>query len=75
MLSSEGMVSITRIKQMLCELTGGTIDLSEGTIVNWNKDLARRLAPVIAQIKQDLLTSPVLHKDETISDFKDIILI
>ena len=65
MLSSEGMVSINRIKQMLCELTGGTINLSEGTIAKWNKDLSSGLAPVIAQIKKDLLTSPVLHKDET----------
>jgi hypothetical protein len=65
MLSSEGMVSINRIKQMLCELTSGTINISEGTIAKWNKDLASGLAPVIAQIKKDLLTSPVLHKDET----------
>ena len=65
MLSSEGMVSVNRIKQMLGELTGGTIKLSEGTIAKWNKDLASGLSPVIAQIKEDLLTSPVLHKDET----------
>ena len=65
MLSSEGMVSINRIKQMLYELTSGTINLSEGTIAKWNKDLASGLAPVITQIKSDLLTSPVLHKDET----------
>jgi transposase len=64
-LSSEGMVSINRIKQMLSELTNGTINLSEGTIAKWNKDLANELAPVITQIKKDLLTSPVLHKDET----------
>jgi len=64
-LSSEGMVSINRIKQMLCELTSGKINLSEGTIAKWNKDLASELSPVISQIKNDLLTSPVLHKDET----------
>lgn len=65
LLSSDGMVAINRIKQMLCELTGGKIKLSEGTIAKWNKDLANRLEPVIAKIKDDLLTSPVLHKDET----------
>ena len=65
LLSSDGMVSINRIKQMLFELTKGTINLSEGTISNWNKDLATKLAPVISKIKDDLLASPVLHKDET----------
>ena len=37
MLRSEGLVSISRIKAVLCETTGGAIDLSEGTIANWNK--------------------------------------
>lgn len=64
-LSSEGLVSINRIQQMICELTGGTIDISEGTIAKWNKDLATKLEPVLAKIKEHLLTSQVLHKDET----------
>jgi hypothetical protein len=65
MLSSEGLVSINRIKAMLFELTGGTINLSEGTIAKWNKDLSASLAPFIAEIHEKLLTQPVLHKDET----------
>ena len=65
MLSLEGMVSINRIKQMLCELTGGQLNLSEGTISKWNNDLSLRVEPAISAIKENLLTAPVLNKDET----------
>ena len=64
-LSVEGNVSINRIGQILSEISGGQIHLSEGTICKWNKDLSRLLAPSIQKIKEQLLTSPVLHKDET----------
>lgn len=65
MLSLEGMVSINRIKQILCELSDGRLNLSEGTISKWNKDLSVQVAPAIDRIKENLLVSPVNHKDET----------
>jgi len=65
MMSSEGLVSINRIQAMLCEITGGAIDLSEGTIAKWNKELSGKLASFIEKIKEKLLTQPVLRKDET----------
>jgi regulator of replication initiation timing len=65
MLSSEGLVSINRIKTMLFELTNGVINLSEGTIAKWNKDLSGCLASFIEEVKEKLLTQPVLRKDET----------
>ena len=65
LLSLEGIVSTGRIKEMLCELTGGRLNLSGGTIAKWNKDLSRHVAPAIEAIKGKLLASPVLHKDET----------
>jgi len=64
-LSVEGNVSVNRICQLLSELSGGQIHLSEGTVCKWNKDLSQLLAPSIQKIKEKLLTSPVLHKDET----------
>jgi hypothetical protein len=64
-LGSEGLVSINRIKKMLFEITNGVINLSEGTIAKWNKDLSGKLAPFIEKIKEKLLAQPVLHKDET----------
>jgi len=65
MLCNEGLVSINRIKTMLFEITNGVINLSEGTIAKWNKDLSVKLAPFITEVKEKLLTEPVLHKDET----------
>lgn len=64
-LSVEGNISINRIRQMLAELSGGQINLSEGTICKWNKDLHKLLAPSIQKLKERLLMSSVLHKDET----------
>ena len=65
MLTNEGCVSINRTQQMINELTNGLICLSEGTIAKWNKDLAVYVVPAIDKIKESLLVSPVLHKDET----------
>jgi regulator of replication initiation timing/transposase len=65
MLTTEGCISINRTRQMISELTGGLINLSEGTIVNWNKELAGCVAPAIENIKEKLMVSPVLNKDET----------
>jgi transposase len=65
MLSVEGCISINRIRQILSEISGGLLNLSEGTICKWNKDLSKLLVPSIQTIKERLLSSPVLHKDET----------
>jgi transposase len=50
---------------MISELTDGIINLSGGTIVKWNKELAECVSPAIENIKEKLFVSPVLHKDET----------
>jgi len=65
MLSVEGNISINRLRQILFEISGGLLRLSEGTICKWNKDLSKLLTPSIQTIKEKLLVSPVLHKDET----------
>lgn len=65
MLSIEGCVSISRTQQMVSELTHGLIRLSEGTIAKWACDLASRVVPALDHIKERLLVSPTLNKDET----------
>ena len=65
MLSVEGNVSVNRIGRMITEMTGGILKLSEGTISKWNRDLANLVAPSVQKIKEKLLVSDVLHKDET----------
>ncbi len=65
MLSNEGMVSVNRIKTMLTEITNVDLSISEGTIVKWNQELHENIKPVIENIKENLSTKSVLHKDET----------
>ena len=65
LLSTEGCVSVNRIKSFLSEVTGGGIEISEGTIINWLNELAGKTAAEIAAIKEKLLASAVNHKDET----------
>ena len=65
LLSVEGCVSVNRLRGILSEISGGKLNLSEGTLCKWNKDLAKLVAPSIEKIKKKLLKSPVLHKDET----------
>jgi len=65
MLSSEGLVSINRTQSMIYELTGGIINLSEGTIAKWNEELSGKLSGFVENLKEKLLTTPLLNKDET----------
>jgi len=65
MLTTEGCVSVTRTQQIVNEFSSGMIHLSEGTIAKWACDLASQVAPSIEKIKENLLVSPVLNKDET----------
>ena len=65
MLTAEGCVSINRTQRMVSEFTNGLVNLSEGTIAKWVCDLASQVSPALDKIKEKLLTSPVLHKDET----------
>jgi len=65
MLLVEGNVSVNRTSQIMSEITGGLVKLSEGTLCKWSRDLSKLLAPTIQKIKEKLLIAPVLHKDET----------
>ena len=65
LLSVEGCISINRTRKIVCEMTDGLVNLAEGTIVNFNKELAKSLLPVIESLKDSLIASPVNHKDET----------
>ncbi len=50
---------------MIANLTKGKISLSQGTIINFKKDLASNCLPEIEEIKKNLIDSKVLHVDET----------
>jgi transposase len=56
-------VSYERCAEMFYDLTGHTI--SEGTVASALEKIARGVAPYERQIRERLLSSPVLHADET----------
>jgi len=65
LLSTEGCVSVNRIKNMIKELTDGNISISEGTIVNWLAEMSGKTDSGLNEIKKALLANLVNHKDET----------
>lgn len=65
LLSTEGCISVNRIKSILKETTNGEIEIAESTIINWQSEIAGKTDAEIAKIKSNLLSGKVTHKDET----------
>jgi len=62
---NEGFISLNRTAKIINEITNNTINLSQGTIVNFNKELAMNSANTMESIKDALIKVGVLHIDET----------
>ncbi|MCF7940233.1 MAG: IS66 family transposase [Spirochaetia bacterium] len=62
-LSSFGMVSTSRISEMMGGLTG--LSISDGTICNILADCARRCTELLPELKNKVRSSAVAHFDET----------
>jgi len=62
---NEGFISLNRTSKIINEMTDNTVKLSEGTLVNFNKELANKAAGSIERIKAALIKAGVLHVDET----------
>lgn len=59
-------LSIDGITEFVYEITNGKINLSKGTIYEWNKNISENLNETeYKKIKEKLLNSLVLHVDET----------
>ena len=65
MIVNEGMISLSCTKEIIRNLTTGTLNLSEGTIVNFIKELERNSEPFIDIVKEHLVKSNVLFVDES----------
>ena len=63
--TTEMMAPLNKTRSFFKQITNGIFKLSEGTIVNTQKVLDKRLTPVVEEIKQRLIKSEVLHVDET----------
>ena len=64
---SEGMIAKQRYADMISVLTNGVINVSRGSMENFQHELARKLDVhgEINAIKQDLLNSELIHVDDT----------
>ena len=65
MLINEEYVAIDRCSKFIKEITNGQIDLSNGTIVNITKELAKKSQDSVETIKQHLIEASIAHSDET----------
>lgn len=62
-LSSFGMVSGSRICEIVNQMTG--ISMSDGTVCNIIKECAQKCKPIAGKLKDLVVSSPVVHFDET----------
>lgn len=63
--TTEMMAPLNKTRSFFKQITNGIFKLSEGTIVNTQRVLDKRLTPVVEEIKQRLIKAEVLHVDET----------
>lgn len=63
--TTEMMAPLNKTRSFFKQITNGIFKLSEGTIVNTQRALDKRLTPVVEEIKQRLIKAEVLHVDET----------
>lgn len=66
LLNTYGLVSINRTSKMINELTGGVICIADSSICNIIKETSNKCLQEIEVTKVKLLSSPVLHVDETL---------
>jgi len=64
-LAGQGLVSSNRIVDMLTSMTGGAIELSDGTVYNFLSEFNTKAQPTVAAIKTKLLNNTVMNIDET----------
>lgn len=64
-LNTEGVVAIDRLAKIVSCISQGKINLSNGTIVNFVKELGNRTTGIIENIKEELLNSTMMFTDGT----------
>ncbi|OQA89257.1 MAG: Transposase IS66 family protein [Bacteroidetes bacterium ADurb.Bin234] len=64
-LNSYGNVPINKTADILKGISNGALNISEGTIVNFQKSLAEKIQQPLEIIKQQLIQCKVLGADET----------
>ena len=65
-MTNEGYVSINRTSEIMSDITGNEINLSQGFIVKVNKRLTLRLKDFYNNLKREVIHQPIVHWDDTV---------
>ena len=65
LLANEGNMSAGKIKRVLRDVSGGSLDISEATINGLCREFSQKSEPEQAQIIRDIMSSPVINADFT----------
>lgn len=64
-MSVEEVISLERIEQFVNILTGGLLNISQGSLMNWIKELSHNCRSVVKKIKIAIKNSDIVHTDLT----------
>lgn len=60
-------ISYNKIKELLCDLTNGIFDISEGTIDNIYEEFTNKTNETLTNITNNILNASYQHTDETVA--------
>lgn len=64
-LNTEGIVAIDRLTEFVSSISHGKLNISNGSIVNFIKELKLKGKEVLEQIETNILNSKIMHTDAT----------
>lgn len=65
LLANEGNMSAGRIRKVLCDVSGGSLDISEATINGLCREFSQKSEQERSRIIRDIMSSPVINADFT----------
>jgi len=65
LLLDEGYVSLNRCAKIIKDITRGRIQVTEGAMINFKREIESKSTEAIEQIRQELIKAQLLHVDET----------
>ena len=65
LLIDEGYIALNRCAKLIKDITNGKIAVTEGSIINFRRELANNSVPIVEAIRQNLIEAEILHVDET----------
>lgn len=64
-LNTEGIVAINRLTDFVSSISHGKLNISNGTIVNFVREISEKLKKPLKQIEEKILNSQIMHTDAT----------